>query len=179
MALYHGETLSLAIFPILGRLKVTKLTLDPLKQNAYIMGKKTWLGIPEQNRPLFKGRINIILTKDSEWTRMNLPCDVFTASSLDMAMSILEHDPNLEGTVETAVVIEGKVLFEECLLHPACDACHVTRVNTDFECDTYLSTQTTICLDSLTLIWTTEATEENGINYRFLFHGQSKILDKY
>ena len=158
--------------------KATKLTLDPLKQNACIMGRKTWLGIPEKNRPL-KGRINIILTKDLEWARMNLPCNVFIASSLDMAMSILENDPNLEGKVETAVVIGGKVLFEECLLHPACDTYHVTRVNTDFECDTYLSTQTTICLDSLTPIWTSESTEENGINYRFLSHGQSKILDKY
>lgn len=42
--------------------ELTSRTADPAKQNAVIMGRKTWESIPAKFRPL-KGRINVVLTR--------------------------------------------------------------------------------------------------------------------
>jgi dihydrofolate reductase / thymidylate synthase len=48
--------------------EVTLGTVDPEKQNAVVMGRRTWESIPPKFRPL-KGRVNIVLTRSpaSEW----------------------------------------------------------------------------------------------------------------
>eukprot|EP01043_Picozoa_sp_COSAG02_P013258 COSAG02_NODE_527_length_20704_cov_120.745462_10_plen_104_part_00 len=48
--------------------KVTLETVDPERQNAVVMGRRTWESIPPKFRPL-AGRINIVLTRtpSSEW----------------------------------------------------------------------------------------------------------------
>ena len=48
--------------------EVTLGTVDPEKQNAVVMGRRTWESIPPKFRPL-KGRVNIVLTRNpaSEW----------------------------------------------------------------------------------------------------------------
>ena len=42
--------------------ELTSRTADPAKQNAVIMGRKTWESIPPKFRPL-AGRLNIVLTR--------------------------------------------------------------------------------------------------------------------
>jgi dihydrofolate reductase/thymidylate synthase len=42
--------------------ELTQRTSDPAKQNAVIMGRKTWESIPVKFRPL-AGRINVVLTR--------------------------------------------------------------------------------------------------------------------
>ena len=42
--------------------EITSRTADPGKQNAVIMGRKTWESIPSKFRPL-PGRINVVLTR--------------------------------------------------------------------------------------------------------------------
>ena len=48
--------------------KVTLGTVDPERQNAVVMGRRTWESIPPKFRPL-KGRVNVVLTRapTSEW----------------------------------------------------------------------------------------------------------------
>lgn len=43
--------------------KLTSQTCSPKLKNAVIMGRKTFLSIPEKFRPL-KGRLNIVLTSN-------------------------------------------------------------------------------------------------------------------
>ena len=43
--------------------RVTSHTIDDSKQNAVIMGRKTWNSIPEKFRPLPK-RLNVILSRE-------------------------------------------------------------------------------------------------------------------
>ncbi len=42
--------------------ELTSRTVDPAKQNAVVMGRKTWESIPAKFRPL-AGRLNIILSR--------------------------------------------------------------------------------------------------------------------
>jgi len=44
--------------------RMTTCTNDSSKQNAVIMGRKTWESIPGKNRPL-TGRINIVLSRQN------------------------------------------------------------------------------------------------------------------
>lgn len=42
--------------------ELTSRTADPAKQNAVVMGRKTWESIPAKFRPL-RGRLNVVLTR--------------------------------------------------------------------------------------------------------------------
>ena len=157
--------------------KMTKLTVDPTKPNACLMGRKTWLGIPEKNRPL-KGRINIVLTSDQQWAKENLPSDVYVASSLESALALVGTEP-LHQLVESVVIVGGVKLFEESILHPWCDTYHVTKLDTEFECDTILTSKTIQKLESLKPISISEDHEENGIKYRMLVYSPNGVKTEF
>jgi dihydrofolate reductase len=144
--------------------KITTSTIDKTKKNAVIMGRLTWLGIPEKNRPL-KGRVNIVLTGNKEWAESSLPNGVFAAANLKDAMNLIENEESIRGSIETAVVVGGVQLFEESILDQMCDTYHVTKIDTEFDCDTILTQKTIEKIDSLTPLRISEVHEENGISY--------------
>jgi dihydrofolate reductase len=88
--------------------RVTMEPPSPEKQNAVIMGRKTWESIPSKFRPL-EGRTNVVLTTST--TASSYPSDVVVASSLDDATSQLEKLDNL-GNV---FVIGGAKVYEESI----------------------------------------------------------------
>lgn len=104
----------------------TSITVNPSLQNAVIMGRRTWEGIPNKHRPL-PGRCNIVLTSDTQWASSNLPYGVWSASSFEAALSLLQENDSLKGNIERACVIGGSRLFEQAIFHPHCDVFHVTR----------------------------------------------------
>ena len=109
--------------------KVTTQTADPTRQNAVIMGRKTWESIPEAHRPL-KGRLNIVLTTDPDYL---LPQEVFMANSLDQALQIAaDHNS------ETVFNIGGSQIFALGMNHPNFKFAHITEIDATFNCDTFL-----------------------------------------
>jgi dihydrofolate reductase len=80
---------------------------SPERQNAVVMGRKTWESIPPQFRPL-PGRTNVVLTSQPS---LSVPSDVMVASSLQDATSQLEKLGNL-GHV---FVIGGGQVYEESI----------------------------------------------------------------
>lgn len=59
---------------------ITSRTYDPTKQNAVIMGRKTWESIPSKFRPL-PGRLNVVLSRsgdENSSARCNQPGEVQT-----------------------------------------------------------------------------------------------------
>lgn len=111
--------------------KLTLRTGDPEARNAVIMGRKTWDSLPARFRPL-PGRLNVVLTRTPD---LRLP-DAVTADDLPGALALIEAEA--EPPVERAFVIGGAEVFAAGLRHPDCRRLHITRVDADFDCDTFV-----------------------------------------
>jgi dihydrofolate reductase len=124
------------------------------------------LGIPEKYRPL-ANRLNIVLSNDPAFIA-TLPKDILIAKSLEDAINLINLDANLSNLVENIMIIGGMQLFEESMFHPLCDAYHLTRINSDFPCDTYLSDRTIQKIKAMQPFSVSEEFHENGLSYRFI-----------
>lgn len=99
------------------------------KNNAVIMGRKTWESIPERYRPL-KNRLNIIITSHTEKEAYNNnPIFINLQSALDYIDDL--------NNVEEVFVIGGQMLYEEGIKHQNCDKLYVTELDKDFGCDRF------------------------------------------
>ncbi len=94
---------------------------------AVLMGRKTWESIPEKYRP-FSGRLNIVISRQKD---LDLPEGVLLAGSLDEALSLAEEQ---EGE---AFLIGGAQLFQEAIVHPACERIVLTLIGQNFDCDAF------------------------------------------
>ncbi|VAX35474.1 Dihydrofolate reductase [hydrothermal vent metagenome] len=112
--------------------EVTTQTSSDKKQNAVIMGRKTWESIPEKFRPL-PNRLNIVLTRNQEY---EVPEGVCSADSLEKALNVLES-VELKDKVESIFVIGGQQVFEEALKYSQCQKLYITHIQKNFSCDTF------------------------------------------
>jgi dihydrofolate reductase len=107
--------------------EVTTKASDPSRQNAVIMGRKTWESIPQKFRPL-PGRINCVLTRDAN---MALPQGVVKSSDFEAALELLS------GTAADVFVIGGAEIFRMAIAHPSCQRLFITHIQKSFECDRF------------------------------------------
>lgn len=133
------------------------------KQNVVIMGRKTWLSIPEKNRPL-SNRINIVLSREHKGP---LAGAHYLAPDFSSALRLL--DTELADQVDMVWIIGGSSLYKEMMKSPGMKRLFVTRILKQFECDTFLPE---ISADEYHLLpefpgVTKELQEEYGIQYRF------------
>ena len=112
--------------------EITSRTQDESKLNAVVMGRKTWDSIPPKFRPL-PGRLNVVLTRDPKLTFSR---QVIKAGNLPEALEILEEKKK-QGSVESIFVIGGGQLFQEALNQLGCEKIYLTKINHDFQCDTF------------------------------------------
>ncbi len=101
------------------------------KNNAVIMGRKTWLSIPEKNRPLPK-RENIVLTSETVQTRPWVDGDVSFLNSLDSIYHV--YGPY---TFDNIWIIGGEKVYTEAINSNMVDSIFYTEIQTEFECDTF------------------------------------------
>jgi dihydrofolate reductase len=120
---------------------VTKYTKDKTRRNALIIGRKTWFSIPKQARPL-PGRINIIISNTIS-SKSELDCnslakedDIFIEKSFNDAIEFINNE--LRDKVESIFIVGGSQIYKEAFVHNDFDTLFLTRVNTHFDCDTYL-----------------------------------------
>ena len=110
-----------------------------VNQNVVIMGRKTYLSIPEKFRPL-AGRHNVVLsstvTKDE--IAPGLDNVHVVNGSVSDALKLLATNDFL-AKIDRVFVIGGAALIEECLkdsaLRPALHNIFVTHIEKDYECD--------------------------------------------
>lgn len=125
------------------------------KQNAVIMGKTTWLSLPEKFRPL-PNRLNIVLSFDP----LELPDGVRLAATLDEALHIASQDQ----AVNEIFVIGGGSVYAQTIQDPRCQTVYLTEVDHDYECDTFFPT---IPGGFVRSVGHEDVTPE-GITYRFV-----------
>lgn len=78
---------------------------DSFKQNAIIMGRKTWDSLP--HKPL-KDRLNIIITSDNKFSNHD---NIISFSNIDSAFEYCERTIN----INKIFVIGGKSIYDLCL----------------------------------------------------------------
>ncbi|KAJ8414871.1 hypothetical protein AAFF_G00023940 [Aldrovandia affinis] len=134
------------------------------RQNVVIMGRKTWLSIPAENRPL-KNRINIVLSRQLK----EAPAGAHhLAPDFSSALRLLDTAEMAE-QVDQVWVIGGSSVYKEVMEGPGCMRLFVTWVLQQFDCDTFLPP---IHPDKFRLLSEfpgipAEIQEENGIQYKF------------
>lgn len=109
--------------------ELTTAVLDERTRNCVIMGRNTWLSLPDNSRPL-PNRLNIVITGTE--LDANDP-NVLRSRALDDALELAYQDKS----VANVFVIGGAALYAEALAHPQCWYVRMTRIYAKYECDTH------------------------------------------
>ncbi|XP_054269002.1 dihydrofolate reductase-like [Macrosteles quadrilineatus] len=142
--------------------KMTTLVKESGKQNAVIMGRKTWESIPGKFRPL-KGRINIVLSRSQSG---EYPEDLVVCRSFPEALQALKKPP-LVDSIENVWVIGGSSVYQEAMESSACHRLYVTRIKKEFECDTFFPKIPEEFVEVKDENVPSEPQEEDGISYEY------------
>ena len=103
--------------------RVTTSTSDPSKQNAVIMGRRTW----ESLRQPLEHRVNMCLSSTQQSTK--------THATMEAAI----EDANRNPLVETIFIIGGEAVYREALNTLKIDRIWMTIINREFPTDRSIS----------------------------------------
>ncbi|KAF0684030.1 Aste57867_23951 [Aphanomyces stellatus] len=154
--------------------EITTTTTDASKQNAVIMGRKTWESLPAKFRPL-PGRLNVVLTRNADVAKAleSESSPVLAASSFDDALAKLPE------SVENVFAIGGGSVYADALGHPACRRAYVTMVDGDFECDAFFPS--TMARRGFVQTASSAVQRENDVAFQFVTferrHEEHQYLD--
>jgi dihydrofolate reductase/thymidylate synthase len=137
------------------------------KQNAVIMGRKTWESIPAKFRPL-PGRVNIVLTRTVSPSACPYPDGVLVAPSITGALEQLAG----RGDIESAFVIGGQAAYQEAMEMPACARVFITRVARDFECDVFFPA---FDVEQFKVVHVSKSQSHEGTPYDFVVYERSSL----
>lgn len=122
---------------------VTAKVDDPKKQNALIVGRKTYETFPKA----LPNRLNIVVSRNPSLGNVEHP-NVKLVHSFDEALKHAENDEN----IEKIFVIGGVSIYEEAMKTGRVDQLFVTRVQGDFQCTAVWSSFNTDLFDQIKII---------------------------
>lgn len=122
------------------------------KQNAVIMGRKTWESVPARFRPL-PGRLNVVISRQE----LDLGEQAIGARSLDDSL----NRAALRDDVDRLFVIGGAEIFRQAFAHPRCRDVYLTRIDAVYDSDAHIPV-----LDDFELAETLERHHDAGVDYR-------------
>jgi len=143
---------------------ITSRTKDKTKQNDVIMGRITYLSIPDKYRPL-KNRFNCVISRQDS-SSLGFPEEVMVAESFDRALQLCGSN----NQVENIFVIGGEQVYTEAIQHPLCDVIHYTRLETNIDCTVFFPE----IPKNYSLTEKREKKEENGIQFEFQTYTRTK-----
>ncbi|KAF2353756.1 Dihydrofolate reductase domain [Trinorchestia longiramus] len=139
--------------------RMTQRVTEDGRQNAVLMGRKTWDSMPAKMKPL-RNRINYVLTtnKDAEFV------GAIKCHSLQDAMDDFAKRGD---DVDTLWVIGGHAVYKMALESPCFHRLYLTRIHATFDCDTFLPPVPSDLISVSDPDVSTEVQEENNIQYHF------------
>ncbi len=137
------------------RFKDVTIPCSAGKQNAVVMGRKTWESLPLKYRPL-PGRLNVVLSSKPV---ADLSAGVLQAGSFDAALTLLDGRDD----VADVFIIGGGVVFEQAMRHKGCNRLYLTQIMGDFFCDVFFPS----IPPDFHLVRSSESLKENGVVFRF------------
>jgi dihydrofolate reductase len=99
------------------------------RQNAVIMGRKTYESIPPKFRPL-RNRLNIVLSRDPSHHAEGAE----NVGSLDAALDLVRA----RNDIDRVFCVGGAEIYRIALAHEDCAGIYLTRVHAQFDCDAHL-----------------------------------------
>ena len=143
------------------------------KNNAVIMGRKTWESLPKKFRPLHS-RLNIVITRNTSLRQsLEIPDEVLIASSLIDALNLINNNIDIYNKVDQIFVIGGESIYRESILMPECSKIYLTSIEKqEFnDLDTFFpvvpANKYQLTLRSNLLKSTSDSNASDGIYYRF------------
>ncbi|KAJ8114125.1 hypothetical protein ONZ43_g4979 [Nemania bipapillata] len=112
---------------------------SPPTMNAVIMGRKTWDSIPPKFRPL-KGRLNIVISRshvEPPAQSINTETEAVKVGSLEQAIQYLRSNSTTTVPTGKVFVIGGAQIYAAALQLKEARRLLLTRVMSEFECDTF------------------------------------------
>jgi dihydrofolate reductase/thymidylate synthase len=125
------------------------------KGNVVIMGKHTWLSIPEKHKPL-KDRINIVISSSLEIKNTDVKVFKSINDALEYTYTINCND---------VYFIGGNKIYKEVIDKNLYDGIYLTQIYKKFECDTFFPN---FCKNNI--ISESEIYEENNISFQFKYY---------
>ncbi|EDV28973.1 uncharacterized protein TRIADDRAFT_52382 [Trichoplax adhaerens] len=143
--------------------RLTTSTKDSAKKNAVLMGRNTWVSIPEKNRPL-RNRINIVIS--SQLRAEEVPEGVHVVASIPEVIELVQS-PLLKDIVETVWIVGGAPVYKGFMSHPQCDRIYLTKLDANYECDVFFPEMSDDFKEISDPDVSQEVQEENGLKYTF------------
>eukprot|EP01023_Acetabularia_acetabulum_P029792 TRINITY_DN28077_c0_g2_i4.p1 TRINITY_DN28077_c0_g2~~TRINITY_DN28077_c0_g2_i4.p1 ORF type:complete len:548 (-),score=51.56 TRINITY_DN28077_c0_g2_i4:223-1866(-) len=166
---------------------LTSQTRSRDKFNAVIMGRKTWESIPSKFRP-FKDRINIVLSRQGIKLDDNNGESIGGSSCRQFSdiKDALEWISAEQQHIENVFVIGGGEIYRQALTEPDIvqhvQAIHLTRVEGDYNCDTFLCDINV----GLFRVWATtpprisrKEGQLEGIRYSYMIYTQNSTINNF
>ncbi|XP_057531578.1 bifunctional dihydrofolate reductase-thymidylate synthase 1-like [Amaranthus tricolor] len=141
---------------------LTMNTSVEAKKNAVIMGRKTWESIAPKFRPL-PGRLNVVLSR-AGMVEVSSTKDLIVCNSLSSALKLMAKPPYYL-SIEKVFVIGGGQILKEALNGPGCEAIHLTEVEANVECDTFIPR---IDLSMFSPLFSSIKMVENNVQFCFI-----------
>lgn len=114
--------------------EITSTVKKSHRQNAVIMGRKTWESIPEKNRPL-PHRLNCILSSSYTAPAEKVAANTYGFPDMESCQAFIMKRKDLE----KVFVIGGSYLYNLVLDEPCLETIYLTQVFGDFNCDVFFS----------------------------------------
>jgi len=134
--------------------KKTIKTADANKRNMVVMGRNTWLSLPEVARPL-PGRKNVVLSHEKN----------FKAPNATVVYSMDEAMRQADERIESVFIIGGAKVYEQTISRKDVKGIYLTRIKKEFKCDAFFPK-----IPNSFKLAKTKENEENGLKFEFQYY---------